>query len=93
MDKNQVKNRERFNNQDLLHLRSTPVRELDIYKKELEKEAVLDLVGLKKKADLVEESLGDREWWYAVVKFYDRYVITGKRVKLAFPSLRTLNFC
>lgn len=51
MDENQVKNRERFNNQDLLHLRSTPVRELDIYKKELEKEAVLNLVGLRKKAD------------------------------------------
>lgn len=86
MDKNQVKNRERFNNQDLLHLRSTPVRELDIYKKELEKEAVLNLVGLRKKADLVEESLRDREWWYAVVKFYDRYVTRVKRVKLAFPS-------
>jgi len=65
MNDNQVKDRERFPTQDLLHLPSTPVRDLNIYDnfsiEKMEKEAVLDILGIAKIAGEGGEEIPERD--------------------------------
>lgn len=71
MDDNLVRDREKFPTQDLLRLPSTPVRDLDIYNNssvaEMEKSAVLDILGIEKFSD-EEGEIPERDVMYKPYK-------------------------